>query len=84
MSSFFSYYDKMSRAFTKEDSGVRWEAPAEAKAYQLLWVGRDANELLRESNDLLELLSWARQRQQGQYLIQSSGGEALAWVSQAA
>ena len=70
----------MSRAFTKEDGGVRWEAPAEARAYRLLWDGSGQSDVLRESDDLLELLKWAREREQGKYLVQSAEGAVLARV----
>ncbi|TSA86080.1 hypothetical protein FNU79_07770 [Deinococcus detaillensis] len=74
----------MSRAFTKEDSGIRWEAPAEAKAYRVLWDGSGENDVLRESDDLLELLKWAQAREQGRYLVQSADGKVLAQVLEAA
>ncbi len=73
----------MSRAFTKEDSGVRWEAPAEARAYRLLWDGSGGNDVLRESDDLLELLRWAQGRAQGQFVVQSAEGAVLARVQAA-
>lgn len=74
----------MSRAFVKEDSGTRWEAPAEAKAYRVLWAEDTGGAVLRESDDLLELLNWARTRQRGSYTVQSAGGEVLARVLEAA
>ena len=70
----------MSRAFTKEDSGVRWEAPAEARAYRLLWDGSGQSDVLRESDDLLELLRWAQEREQGEYVLLSAAGAVLARV----
>ncbi|WP_202630468.1 hypothetical protein [Deinococcus alpinitundrae] len=73
----------MSRAFTKEDGGVRWEAPAEARAYRLLWDGSGQNDVLRESDDLLELLKWAEARAQGQFVVQSAEGAVLARVQAA-
>ncbi len=73
----------MSRAFTKEDSGLRWEAPAEARAYRLLWDGSGQSDVLRESDDLLELLKWAEARAQGQFVVQSAEGAVLARVQAA-
>ena len=74
------YTDNMSRAFTKEDGGVRWEAPAEAKAYRVVWDASGENDVLRESDDLMELLRWARARKQGEYVVQSAAGTVLARV----
>ncbi|AWN22876.1 hypothetical protein DKM44_06240 [Deinococcus irradiatisoli] len=74
----------MSRAFVKEDGAGRWEAPATAKAYRVVWTGRGEGEVLRESDDLVELLLWARGRPQGSYALHSAEGTLLAQVHSAA
>ncbi len=59
---------------------MRWEAPAEAKAYRVVWDGSGENDVLRESDDLLELLHWATAREYGNYLVKSASGAVLARV----
>jgi hypothetical protein len=70
----------MSRAFVKEDGGGRWEPVAEARAYRVVWAGAGEREVLRESDDLLELLTWAQSRPAGAFDVTGAGGELLAQV----
>ena len=69
------YAERMSRAFVKEDGGGRWEPPV-VFSYQVRRVGE--NEVLRQSDDLLELLHWLEVQQRGEYELRERGGLLLA------
>ena len=73
----------MSRAFVKEEGGGRWEPTAAPGAYRVVWAGNGERDVLRESDDLLELLSWARGRPQGAFEVTGPGGELLAHIQAA-
>ena len=65
----------MSRAFVKEDGGGRWE-PSVTAMYQLREVGDP--EVLRQGDDLLELLHWLETRGRGGYELRDQHGLLLA------
>lgn len=65
----------MSRAFVKEDGPTRWELPI-MFAYQVRQVGEP--EVVRQSDDLLELLHWLEAQQHGGYELRERGGLLLA------
>ncbi len=74
----------MSRAFVKEDEGQKWEAPAQARQYRVLWAGSGNADILREGNDLLELLRWVAARPHGQFEVRGQDGTLLATVAEVA
>ena len=65
----------MSRAFIKEDGPTRWE-PSVSAMYQLREVGDP--EVLRQGDDLLELLHWLETRGRGGYELRDQHGLLLA------
>ncbi|WP_424951139.1 hypothetical protein [Deinococcus sp.] len=65
----------MSRAFIREDGPTRWE-PITTALYQLRAVGDP--EVLRQGDDLLELLRWMETHGQGGYELRDQHGLLLA------
>ncbi|WP_425147815.1 hypothetical protein [Deinococcus sp.] len=65
----------MSRAFTKEDGGGRWESPQPAAAYIARRPGEP--QALRESDDLLELLRWLAGQERGPLEVRDRAGILL-------
>lgn len=68
----------MSRAFVKEDGGERWTPPAEAHEYRVLLPSPGAPEVVRETDDLLDALSWMRARPHAGFELRDRAGRLLA------
>ncbi len=69
------YAENMSRAFVREDGPTRWEPPV-VFAYQIRQAGE--SEVLRQSDDLLELLHWLEAQHYGHYEVREQSGLLLA------
>lgn len=48
------------------------------RAFQVRWVADDAPEVLYESDDLLEALTWLAQRERSGFELWETGGALLA------
>lgn len=70
----------MSRAFVKEDAGERWTPPATPRAYRIVHGG----ETMRETDDLLDALTWIRTRPSAGHEVRTRSGELLARSEDAA
>ncbi|PNY81915.1 hypothetical protein [Deinococcus koreensis] len=71
----------MSRAFVKEEEGVRWSAPEPVRAYRVLWTGDvspGSPEVLRETDDLLDALRWIAEREKPGFELRDREGALLA------
>ncbi|WP_135229917.1 hypothetical protein [Deinococcus fonticola] len=64
----------MSRAFVKEEAGERWTPPAQAREYRIVIDG----EVVRETDDLLDALSWMGKRPATGFELRSREGHLLA------
>ena len=66
----------MSRAFVKEEEGGAWEAPAEAKRYQVLFAGAGRGreqQVVFESDDLLQVLRWMTDERRPELELRENG-----------
>lgn len=69
----------MSRAFVKEDEGERWSPPTAPRTYRILWTGYGTEpEVMKETDDLLEALTWMGSRDRREFEIRDAAGVLLA------
>lgn len=64
----------MSRAFVKEEAGERWTPPRPPTEYRIL-LGQ---EVLRETDDLLDALKWMAQCPTHGFELRTRDGHLLA------
>ncbi|GAA0510043.1 hypothetical protein GCM10008937_17400 [Deinococcus depolymerans] len=62
----------------KEDEGERWVPPATRRTYRVVWTGYAEPEVMKETDDLLEALTWMGSRDRREFELRDAQGVLLA------